>query len=234
MNQNRTIPTTMSKKQKGEYTYSYNPSTNMVTKTDTANGNTWVYASRPKIVKEPAEARNGVTVDKLIAAGHNVRVKHLRYALYWGQSFLRKNRSSNSTRVMVVPSTFRHDPEYFLLPKGGFTHIVIKRPSGEYTCVSSECSPEDPFCYNTGVCAALERLTGRDLIALGLADWVEMSEYLQKLAEVEKLIAKMDLPAYRKNVKHNDDARWLKNNLSVRNEKHKNYARVMELLASLV
>jgi hypothetical protein len=61
-----------------------------------------------------------------------------------------------------------------------------------------------------------------------------MSDYLQKLAEIEKLIAKMDLPTYRKSVKHNDDARWLKNNLSVRNEKHKNYARVMELLASLV
>jgi hypothetical protein len=59
-------------------------------------------------------------------------------------------------------------------------------------------------------------------------------EYLQKLAEIEKLIAKMDLPVYRKTVKHNDDARWLKNNLSVRNAKHKNYDEVMLLLESIV
>ena len=44
----------------------------------------------------------------------------------------------------------------------------------------------------------------------------------------------MDLPAYRKTVKHNDDARWLKNNLAVRNANHKNYDKVMELLDSLV
>lgn len=61
-----------------------------------------------------------------------------------------------------------------------------------------------------------------------------MSEYLSKLAEVQKLIAKMDLPAYRKEVKHNDDARWLKNNLHVRNSKHKNYDKVMVLLNELV
>lgn len=60
------------------------------------------------------------------------------------------------------------------------------------------------------------------------------SGYLQKLAEIEKLIAKMDLPIYRKAVKHNDDARWLKNNLNVRNAQHKNYNKVMELLNSVV
>jgi hypothetical protein len=59
-------------------------------------------------------------------------------------------------------------------------------------------------------------------------------DYLQKLAEIEKLIVKMDLPVYRKTVKHNDDARWLKNNLSVKNAKHKNYAEVMLLLESIV
>jgi hypothetical protein len=59
-------------------------------------------------------------------------------------------------------------------------------------------------------------------------------DYLQKLAEIEKLIVKMDLPVYRKTVKHNDDARWLKNNLSVKNAKHKNYAEVMGLLESIV
>jgi hypothetical protein len=61
-----------------------------------------------------------------------------------------------------------------------------------------------------------------------------MSSYQEKLKEVEKLISKMDLPLYRKSVKHNDDARWLKNNLNVRNKEHKNYAKVMELLHSLV
>ena len=44
----------------------------------------------------------------------------------------------------------------------------------------------------------------------------------------------MDLPLYRKSVKHNDDARWLKNNLAVRNAEHKNYAKVMELLNNVV
>lgn len=60
------------------------------------------------------------------------------------------------------------------------------------------------------------------------------SEYLQKLAEVEKLIAKMELPDYRKTVKHNDDARWLKNNLKVKNSQHKNYEKVMLLLEEIV
>lgn len=60
------------------------------------------------------------------------------------------------------------------------------------------------------------------------------SEYLQKLQEIEKLIAKMDLPNYRKTVSHNDDARWLKKNLHVKNSTHKNYAKVIELLNQLV
>lgn len=58
--------------------------------------------------------------------------------------------------------------------------------------------------------------------------------YLTALIEIEKLISKMDLPSYRKSVKHNDDARWLKNNLSVKNAKHPNYNKVMELLATIV
>jgi hypothetical protein len=59
-------------------------------------------------------------------------------------------------------------------------------------------------------------------------------EYLDKLKEIEKLISKMDLPTYRKTVKHNDDARWLKNNLGARNSSHKNYSEVMALLESIV
>jgi hypothetical protein len=60
------------------------------------------------------------------------------------------------------------------------------------------------------------------------------SDYLAKLAEIQKLISKMDLPNYRKEVKHNDDARWLKNNLRVKNAEHKNYTRVMEILETVV
>jgi hypothetical protein len=60
------------------------------------------------------------------------------------------------------------------------------------------------------------------------------SIYQQSLTEVEKLVAKMDLPAHRKSVKHNDDLRWLKHNLQARNAKHKNFERVMALLIKLV
>jgi len=60
------------------------------------------------------------------------------------------------------------------------------------------------------------------------------NEYLLTLSEIEKLISKMDLPIYRKKVKHNDDARWLKNNLALRNASHKNYSRVAELLKKIV
>jgi hypothetical protein len=59
-------------------------------------------------------------------------------------------------------------------------------------------------------------------------------DYLTKLAEIQRLISKMDLPNYRKEVKHNDDVRWLKNNLHVRNAKHKNYEQAMALLNTLV
>jgi hypothetical protein len=60
------------------------------------------------------------------------------------------------------------------------------------------------------------------------------TSYQTTLAEIEKLISKMDLPTYRKSVKHNDDARWLKNNLKIKNAAHKNYIKVMELLNSVV
>jgi hypothetical protein len=60
------------------------------------------------------------------------------------------------------------------------------------------------------------------------------TEYLKKLEEIQKLISRMDLPAYRKTVKHNDDVRWLKNNLRVKNAGHKNYKEVMLLLENLV
>ena len=61
-----------------------------------------------------------------------------------------------------------------------------------------------------------------------------MTEYLDKLNKVAALIKNMDLPDYRKSVKHNDDLRWLKNNLSVKNANHKNYAEVMSIINEAV
>ena len=61
-----------------------------------------------------------------------------------------------------------------------------------------------------------------------------MTEYLDKLNKVAALIKKMNLPDYRKSVKHNDDLRWLKNNLSVKNANHKNYAEVMAIINDTV
>ena len=60
------------------------------------------------------------------------------------------------------------------------------------------------------------------------------TEYLNKLEELQKLIKKMDLPSYRKSVKHNDDVRWLKNNLVTRNSSHVCYDKAVELINQLV
>jgi hypothetical protein len=150
-------------KEKKNYKYEYNPSNNIVTKTDVDTGNTWEYLSRPRPSKLVCPTKNGVTIEKLQAAGNNVRVKHLRWAIYLGQSHV------NSTiRLIVVPSTFRKDPNYYFTPKGGYTHVVIRKPSGEYVCVSSECSSDDPFCYAVGVSTALDRLLPEEIEALGV------------------------------------------------------------------
>ena len=60
-----------------------------------------------------------------------------------------------------------------------------------------------------------------------------MTDYEQKLTDVAQLIKKMDLPDYRKSVKHNTDLRWLKNNLHVKNASHKNYQKVMDIIDTL-
>jgi len=147
-----------------KYTYSYNPSNNVVTKTDSSTGNTWEYLSRSKSVKPAFKAKNGITVGMLQAAGHSVRVKHLRWALYTPHALTAKTGMT----AIVVPSTFRKDPSYIFTPSGGFTHIVIKKEDGEYICVSSICSQDDPFCYAAGVAAALDRLTAKEIVSLGL------------------------------------------------------------------
>jgi hypothetical protein len=161
----------MSKKKKEHnYTDTYNPSTNKVTRLDTVSGETWEYFPRPKIVAEEYMAKNGVTVDSLIAAGNKVRVKHLRYALYMGlnEKLVNKKRRDYELREIVVPSTFRKDPMYTLLPKGGYTHVVIQHSSGKYVCVSSACSKEEPFCYARGVATALDRLSKFEMSVLGV------------------------------------------------------------------
>jgi len=161
----------MSKKEKKtvQYSFVYDMDTGLVTKQNLETGASWTYPSRPKAQTVSHVARNGVSVAKLQAAGHNVRVKHLRWAIYWGQNSLLINRKKDSSyRTIVVPSTFRKDPNYMLLPKGGYTHVVIKTPEGEYVCVSSECAVEDPFCYNAGVATALERLSKEDIKKLNV------------------------------------------------------------------
>lgn len=141
-----------------------------MTKTDVTTGEEWNYMSRPRQGKASFTASSGITVDKLTAAGNSVRVKHLRYAVYHGlnEKLINKKDYDFQLRKIVVPSTFRRDTMYALLPKGGFTHVVIKHSSGKYICVSSECSEEDPFCYSKGVATALERLTKLDMELLGV------------------------------------------------------------------
>lgn len=157
-------------KENTEYKYYFNPDNGMVTKENPATGETWTYLSFKRKGKANFKASNGITVDKLVAAGNSVRVKHLRYALYRGlnEKLINKKDYDFELRRIVVPSTFRKDVMYELLPKGGFTHVVIKHPSGKYICVSSECSEQDPFCYSMGVATALERLSRLDMELLGV------------------------------------------------------------------
>jgi hypothetical protein len=145
-------------KKRRSYAFNYNKETNTVTKTDTESGESWNYSSRSRKNKPAPTTKNGVTVEKLLAAGNKVRVKHLRWAVYLGHKTVQ-----DISRLVVVPSSFRKDPNYYFTPKGGYTHVVIQRPTGEYLCVSSECSMEDPFCYAAGVCTALDRLLPEEM-----------------------------------------------------------------------
>jgi hypothetical protein len=154
----------MSSQTSQKYKFEYNPSNKIVTKTEIATGNTWHYISRPIPAKPVFKAKNGITVEAIQAAGHNVRVKHLRWAVYIPHTITARA----STVAVVVPSTFRKDPNYMFTPKGGYTHVVIKKKDGEYLCVSSTCAPEDPFCYAAGVAAALDRLTLMEIASLEL------------------------------------------------------------------
>jgi hypothetical protein len=157
----------MSKKETTWYSTVFDEQNNCFVKTEKVTGKswTWPYKDRPSR-KTQLVSSNGVTLDKITAAGFKVRIRHFRYAVYNPQ-----NSSIGlyvGLREIVVPSTFRHSPYYKLCPKGGFTHITIQMADQDYICLSSECSKKDPFCYNTGIATALSRLSNHDLNRLGL------------------------------------------------------------------
>lgn len=157
----------MSKKEIAWYNTVFDEQTNRFVKTDKVTGKSWSwpYKERPSR-KTHTVSSNGVTIDKLTAAGFKVRIRHLRYALYTpSDSFMGLYKG---VRELVVPSTFRLSDYYKLQPKGGFTHITIHMKDQGYICLSSECSKKDPFCYNTGIATALSRLNPYDLNRLGL------------------------------------------------------------------
>lgn len=52
--------------------------------------------------------------------------------------------------------------------------------------------------------------------------------------EILELIRKMKIPSYRKSSQSTDNMRWLNRNLGVRNYEHPNYAKVMELLKTVI
>jgi hypothetical protein len=154
------------------YMWVMDDSTGAVTKTEFASGRTWSWVPKPRPKKAKCSPRNDASIQKIADAGHKVRVRHLRWAYYLGIG--EKTRTARgkvtdySNRAIVVPSSFRRDPLYVFLPKGGYTHITIKTKDNNYLCLSSECSTKDPFCYATGVEKALERLTNDELRYLGI------------------------------------------------------------------
>jgi len=52
--------------------------------------------------------------------------------------------------------------------------------------------------------------------------------------KLEKLVAGMDLPFYRKTIKSYDGLRWLDKNMEDRNAAHKNYLAAKELIKELL
>lgn len=127
------------------------------------------WEKKPKKNNVPKyETKNGVTIDKLKALGHVVKIKHIRWATYDRIKTCLKNRVGSFVRIIPIPSTFRKDSHYHVLPKGGSTHITIKTKDDNYVCVSSDCSMDETFCYRRGITEALDRLDSLDLSLLGL------------------------------------------------------------------
>ena len=153
------------------YMWSIDEATDVVTKQELASGRTWSWKVKPRPKKTKCSPSNKISIQKIADAGHKVRVRHFRWAYYLGtleRVTARKLASNFKPRPIVVPSSFRKDPLYSLLPRGGYTHITIKTKDDKYVCLSSECSPHDPFCYAKGVEKALERLSHYELEYLGL------------------------------------------------------------------
>jgi hypothetical protein len=150
------MPTT-SNTTETDYITTLDTASGQFTRVEQATGRSWTWQTRERPGKTVHSSKNGVTIEKLAQAGNSVRVKHFRWALY---APYRKSapRDNELFRAMVVPSTFRQSRLYDLLPKGGYTHVIIKTKEGEYYMTSSECSENDPFCYAAGVAAALDRL----------------------------------------------------------------------------
>ena len=152
-----------------EYTTTFDENIKLFTRTHNASGVKWAWYARERPKRTTPVARNGMTIAKLQQAGNSVRVKHLRWALYlphyrtWARS-----SGHPEAKKIVVPSSLRQDPMYVFLPKGGYTHIIIKNPEGKYICLSSECSDKDSFCYASGVAAALDRMTPLEMSLLGV------------------------------------------------------------------
>lgn len=55
-----------------------------------------------------------------------------------------------------------------------------------------------------------------------------------KIAELEPLLRKMDIPDKRKTVSNHDILSWLAKNLAERNSKHKLFPRAKELIDSMM
>lgn len=53
---------------------------------------------------------------------------------------------------------------------------------------------------------------------------------LDKVAMVEKMLCGMKIPSRRKNIKNNENIRWLLRNLPIQNSKHPNFEMAMKTL----
>lgn len=169
---------TMSNKSKvsDRYVTVYDDARGLMVKTDTHGFGQWVWKPSKKKVKKDYTPKNGWSVQKLVEAGCVVSVFHFRWATYGKHSTMKdefkfapytSKAMFAPQRLIVVPSSFRKDPDYTLSSHGGYTHVRIRRGDLE-VCVSSECALEDVFCYKFGVKAALERLGYPELSVLSL------------------------------------------------------------------
>jgi len=140
--------------------YTFKEVKGVVHKKDNHTGLTHKFRKRDRSQKRNYRPQNGVTLEILKAAGYEVTIQHLRY-------FHMVNTGQEGHRqplVIVADISFRHDDSYTLLPRGGFTHLIIKR-GGEALNLTAKCHESDMFDRREGVKRALERL---DLVVPGV------------------------------------------------------------------